>query len=114
MALGLTVLSCALIAGACHPAAAPGTRSYVVRVSAPATAATVRLSALEVPRGWIAWFCTASVCSPYRVTLALRAGVGTAQLSYAPTGAGGPRLQRLHVVARGADGTADVRGPAAR
>ena len=60
---------------------APGVRSYAVRVHAPA-GSVVRLSALAVPRGWIASFCTPTVCSPFHTSLRVHGGTGTIQLSY--------------------------------
>jgi hypothetical protein len=101
MPVGLAILSCALAAGTCHAAADPGVRSYAVRVTAPA-GSLVRLTARDVPRGWIASFCTPRVCSPFRVTLPLRTGTGTIQLSYARTGTGAapPLTPRVSAVLR--------------
>jgi len=96
MSLGLAILSCALAAGTCHAAADPGVTSYAVRVAAPA-GSTVRLNALDVPRGWIASFCTPHVCSPFRVTFRLRSGTGAIQLSYVRSGAHAQPLRRPHV-----------------
>jgi hypothetical protein len=96
MSLGLAILSCALSAGTCHAAADPGVTSYAVRVTAPA-GSLVRLSALDVPRGWIASFCTPHVCSPFHVTLRLRSGTGAIQISYVRTGERAQPLRRPHV-----------------
>jgi hypothetical protein len=96
MTLGLAILSCALAAGTCHASADPGVRSYAVRVHGPA-GSTVRLVALDIPRGWIASFCTPRVCSPFHVTLPLHAGTGTIQLSYARTGAPAGALRTVNV-----------------
>jgi len=112
MALGLAILSCALAAGTCHAAADPGVTSYAVRVSAPA-GATVRLSALDVPRGWIASFCTPRVCSPFHVALPVRGGAGTIQLSYVRAAADARPLHVLHVAARSQGFRADARRPVA-
>src|SRR5271155_2576058 len=108
MAFGLAILSCALAAGTCHAAAGPGVHSYAVRVTAPA-GATVRLSALDVPRGWVASFCTPRVCSPYHVTLPIRSGTGTIELSYIRMVTAAAPLRTLHVAARGPAGRADTR-----
>ena len=108
MMLGLAILSCALAAGTCHAAADPGETSYAVRVQAPA-GALVRLSALDVPRGWTASFCTPHVCSPFHVVLPVRAGSATIQLSYVRSGAGARPLRSLHVAARTAAAHADAR-----
>jgi len=97
MSLGLAILSCALSAGTCH-AGAPGVRAFAVRVTAPA-GTLVRLSALDVPRGWSASFCTPRVCSPFRVTLPLRTGTGTIQLSYVRAVAGAAPLRAPRVSA---------------
>jgi hypothetical protein len=96
MTLGLAILSCALAAGTCHAGADPGVRSFAVRVYGPA-GSTVRLVARDVPRGWIASFCTPRVCSPFRVLLPLHAGTGTIQLSYARTGGVAEALRTPHV-----------------
>jgi hypothetical protein len=108
MTLGLAILSCALAAGTCHTAADPGVRSYAVRVEAPA-GSTVRLSALDVPRGWIASFCTPHICSPFHVSLPVRDGSGTIQISFVPSAVNAPRLRALHVSASAASGRADAR-----
>ena len=73
-----------------------GVTSYAVRVAAPA-GSLVRLSALDVPRGWIASFCTPHVCSPFRVTFRLRGGTGAIQLSYVRSGERAQPLRRPHV-----------------
>lgn len=98
MTLGLAILSCALAAGTCHPSADPGVRSFAVRVHGPAQS-TAHLVAVGVPRGWIASFCTARVCSPFRVALPLHAGTATIQLSYARTGAAAGPAPTPHVEA---------------
>ena len=108
MTLGLAILACSLAAGTCHAAADPGVTSYAVRVRAPA-GAIVRLSALEVPRGWVASFCTPHVCSPFHVTLPVRDGTGTIQLSYVRSAAQAGPLRTLHVRARAASVHADAR-----
>jgi hypothetical protein len=70
-----------------------------VRVTAPA-GSVVRLSALDVPRGWTASFCTARVCSPGHVSLTVHARSATIQVSYIQTGARAEPLRRLHLIAR--------------
>ena len=107
MTLGLTILACALAAGTCHAAADPGVHSYAVRVKAPA-GSIVRLSALDVPRGWIASFCTRQVCSPFHVALPVHAGTGTIQISYVRSDERAGPLRQLHVAARGSAGRADA------
>jgi hypothetical protein len=106
MTLGLAFLSCALAAGTCHPAG-PDTRAYALRVTAPAGTA-VGLTALDVPPGWIASFCTPRVCSPHRVTLPAGSGRVAIQLSYVRERSDAPPLRHLHVA--GSDG--DARGDA--
>ena len=96
MSLGLAILSCALAAGTCHASADPSVTSYAVRVQAPA-GSIVRLRALDVPRGWIASFCTPRVCSPFHVALPVHAGTGTIQLSYVRD-ASAARCAQPHVV----------------
>jgi hypothetical protein len=96
MTLGLAILSCALAVGTCHAGADPGVKSYAVRVHGPA-GSIARLVALDVPRGWIASFCTPRVCSPFHVRLPLHAGTATIQLSYARTGAVAAALRPPHV-----------------
>jgi hypothetical protein len=108
MTLGLAILACSLAAGTCHATADPGVISYAVRVRAPA-GAIVRLSALDVPRGWTASFCTAHVCSPFRVALPVRNGSAAIQLSYARSAAVAGRLRALHVAANTTGERADAR-----
>jgi hypothetical protein len=111
MPVALAILTCALAAGACHPSADPGTQSWAVRVTARA-GESVRLTALDVPAGWIASFCTPRVCSPFRVTLALRTASGTIQLSYVRAQANAAALRTLHLAAHGPAGYAELRRPA--
>lgn len=99
MTLGVAILTCSLAAGACHAAADPGVRAYAVRVHAPA-GTIVRLSAVDVPRGWTASFCTPHVCSPFHVALPVRTGSATIQLSYAPAGSAPAALRTVRVAAR--------------
>jgi hypothetical protein len=106
--LGLAILSCALAAGTCHPVADPGAKSFAVRVAAQA-GTVVRLSALDLPHGWIASFCTPHICSPFHVALPVGAGTGTIQISYVPENAHAAPLRALHVAATNAAGRADAR-----
>lgn len=106
MTLGVAILSCGLAAGTCH-AGAPDVRSYAVRVTAPAGSA-VRLGVLDLPAGWIASFCTPRVCSPYRVTLPVRTGSATIQLSYVRESPRAAALRRLHVAVRDGAGRSDA------
>jgi hypothetical protein len=96
--LGLAILSCAVAAGTCHPLADPGAKSFAVRVHAP-VGSVVRLTAVDVPRGWIASFCTPHVCAPFHVSLPVRGGTGTIQLSYVPANPSAARLRAPHVTA---------------
>jgi hypothetical protein len=68
----------------------------------------VRLRALDVPRGWIASFCTLHVCSPFHVTLPVRTGAAAIQLSCVREDARAGALQRLHVAAGSAGQRADA------
>jgi hypothetical protein len=106
--LGLAILSCALAAGTCHPVADPGAKSFAVRVAAPA-GSIVRLSALDVPRGWIASFCTPHICAPFHVSFPVRSGTGTIQISFVPTAGNARPLRALHVAASGPAGRIDAR-----
>jgi hypothetical protein len=106
--LGLAILSCTLAVGTCHPVADPGAKSFAVRVSAPA-GTVVHLIAQDVPRGWIASFCTPHICSPFRVAFPVRSGTGTIQISYVPANENAAPLRALHVSARGPAGRSDAR-----
>lgn len=108
MSLGLAIVSCALAAGACHPSGAPGTQAVAVRVDAPA-GSTVELRALDVPRGWIASFCTARTCTPGHTSLRLRSGAAAVGVSYIPGGANAAPLRALHLAATAAGARADAR-----
>jgi hypothetical protein len=108
--LGLAILSCTLAAGTCHPVADPAAKSFAVRVDGPA-GAVVRLTAQDVPRGWIASFCTAHICSPFHVSLPLREGSGTIQISFVPATRDAAPLRTLHVSASAGTGRADARRP---
>ena len=108
MTLGLAILACSLAAGTCHAAADPTVTSYAVRVRAQSDA-IVRLTALDVPRGWTASFCTPHVCSPSHVELPVHNGSGTIQLSYVRSAPAARALRALHVAARSAGGRADAR-----
>jgi hypothetical protein len=107
MTLGVAFLSCALAAGTCRPAG-PDTRAYAVRVTAPAGTA-VRLTALDLPPGWIASFCTARVCSPHAVTLPAGSGRAAIQVSYIREQSDAKPLRRLHVAGRDGDARSDAR-----
>jgi hypothetical protein len=96
--LGLAILSCALAAGTCHAVADPGAKSFAVRVNAPA-GTLVHLRALDVPRGWIASFCTPRICAPFHVSFRLRERGDAIQLTYVPTGADAAPLRAPHVTA---------------
>jgi hypothetical protein len=106
--LGLAILSCALAAGTCHAVAGPGAKSFAVRVSAPA-GSVLRLTALDVPQGWIASFCTPHVCAPFHVSFPVRGGSGTIQISFVPTAGNAGPLRTLHVSASGPVGRIDAR-----
>jgi hypothetical protein len=106
--LGLAILSCAIAAGACRLVADPGAKSFAVRVDAPA-GTVVRLTALDVPRGWIASFCTPRICSPFHLSLPVRSGRSTIQISFVPTGASARPLRALHVSASTPAGRTDAR-----
>lgn len=108
MTLGLTILACALAAGTCHAVAGPGAKSFAVRVSAP-VGSIVRLRALDVPRGWIASFCTPQICSPFQVALPIGERTGTIQISYVPADGNAAPLRTLHISARSSVGRTDAR-----
>lgn len=106
--LGLAILSCSLAAGTCHPVTAPGAESFAVRIAA-APGSVVRLSALDVPRGWIASFCTPHVCAPFHVSFPIRSGTGTIALSFVPAAAHAAPLRTVHVSARSNASRSDAR-----
>jgi hypothetical protein len=58
----------------------------------------VQLRAVDVPRGWIASFCTPHVCSPFHVTLPVHTGTAAIQLSYVREDGRAGALRRPHVV----------------
>jgi stage V sporulation protein SpoVS len=72
--LSFIVLAVGLVlgpyAGAPLPGSVPGTAKFAVHVQGVPGSA-VRLRALQVPRGYIASFCTDRVCAPRSVTFKL-------------------------------------------
>jgi hypothetical protein len=105
---GVAILSCTLAAGTCHSVADPGAKSFAVRVNASA-GSVVRLTALDVPDGWTASFCTPHICSPFHVALPVGSGTGTIQISYVPGARKAAPLRALHVSANGPAGRTDAR-----
>ena len=109
MHLGLALLSCALAApGTCHASEPAGSHAYALDLTARA-GETVRLTALDVPPGWIASFCTNRVCAPFHVAVPLTSGRGAIEIAYYQTGAHPAALHAVHVIARSASGRADLR-----
>jgi hypothetical protein len=106
MSLDLAVIACGLAAGICHPLAEPAAHSAAVRLTA-SSPARVRLAVRDVPRGWIASFCTPRTCSPFRTTLTLPSGSTTLQISFIPVTDAPQPLRALHLVASSATGHAE-------
>lgn len=76
----------------------PGTAKFSVRISG-AAGETVRLRAVDVPKGYIASFCTKLVCAPFRVAIALpKSGRETIELQLIENEAGAPQ-PRIVIVA---------------
>lgn len=81
---------------------APSGKEYAVKAHG-APRATVQLRAENVPQGWVAAFCTPTLCSPFAYALPLDAkGDGQIHLRLIRTGDNAPRNLRISVSAPGA------------
>ena len=79
----------------------PGTTKYALHVFAP-RGATIRLKALDVPKGWIASFCTTRVCAPFGVTMTLARGRDTIELQFIKNYTSAKPPTNVHIIAIGA------------
>ena len=80
----VTALSLAPWTGPELPGSVPSTAKYRLVVTGP-SAAVVALHAADLPKGWIASFCTDRICAPLRVTTTLPAsGVKVIEFQVVP------------------------------
>lgn len=81
---------------------APSGNEYAVKAhGAPRT--SLQLRAQNVPQGWVAAFCTATLCSPFAYTLPLdEKGNGQIHLRLIRTEDNAPRRLRISLTAPGA------------
>ncbi len=79
----------------------PGTAKFSVAVRGSSGEA-VHLAAVDVPKGYVASFCTDRVCAPFHVTLSLPAsGVQEIELQYIQNDAVSSNPQIVRVAADG-------------
>ena len=105
VALGLVMpasgasVSLAPWTGAELPGSIPGTRKYRL-VVAGAAARNVRLTTADVPKGWVATFCTNLVCAPFRTSIVIpSSGVKVVEFQLVPPRDGVP-TPRVRVTSR--------------
>jgi hypothetical protein len=80
----------------------PSGKEYAVKAHG-APRAAVQLRAQNVPQGWVAAFCTPTLCSPFAYDLPLDdKGNGRIHLRLIRTGDAAPKHARIAVAAAGA------------
>jgi hypothetical protein len=102
IALALVTLLLAPWQGPSLPTASAAAAKYRLTVhGAPRSSVDLRASGL--PSGWVASFCTATLCSPFRYTMHLNArGAGTIEFQAIRTDDRAPGRARVTVSAPGA------------
>jgi hypothetical protein len=102
LSLALVTLALAPWRGPSLPAAAPAAVKYKLTVRGPSEA-LVHLRADGLPRGWVASFCTANSCSPFRYDMHLdERGAGVIEFQAVRTDEDAPRHARVTLVTDGA------------
>jgi thiol-disulfide isomerase/thioredoxin len=101
---GRTAVSLAPWTGAELPGSIPNTIKYRL-VVAGTPGKTLALHTSDVPKGWVASFCSDRVCSPFKLSLALPAsGVKVIEFQLVPPEAGA-KVGKVHVVATDGSGS---------
>ena len=100
------ILTLAPWKGALPAAASVDARAYKLTVRGQANQ-DVRLAAAGLPRGWIASFCTGTICSPMRYTMHLdSAGNGEVEFEAIRIDDSAPK--RAHVTVSAGDGRVET------
>lgn len=110
-----TALSLAPWTGAELPGSVPNTAKYRLVVVGPSLQA-IALRATDVPKGWIASFCTDRICAPFKVTTTLPAsGVKVIEFQVVPPDAKAlAHVPSVRVVASDGKSTTAIRTLALR
>lgn len=86
-------------AGPSLPTASPAAAKYKLTVHGAASS-RVELNAGGLPAGWVASFCTKTLCSPFRYTMQLDThGAGTIEFQAIRTADNAPRHIRISITA---------------
>jgi hypothetical protein len=84
------------------PTASPAAVKYKLTVHGPAEQ-RLELNAQGLPAGWVASFCTKTLCSPFRYGMELNdRGIGTVEFQAIRTDDSAPRHVQVKVTATGA------------
>ena len=104
---GKTALSLAPWTGPELPGSIPNTIKYRL-VVAGAAGTNMNLHALDVPKGWVASFCSDKVCSPFNVAVQVpAAGVKVIEFQLVPPDAKA-RIGKVRVTATNGAGSASA------
>jgi hypothetical protein len=100
--LALVTLVLAPWHGASLPTASSDAVKFKLTVYG-AAAQHVELRAAGVPKGWVASFCTKTLCSPLRYSMDLNGrGIGVVEFAAIRTGESAPKHAQMTVTADGA------------
>lgn len=100
--LALITLALGPWQGPSLPTAIPNAVKYKLTVRGPARA-RVELRAGGMPKGWVASFCTDSVCSPFRYGMELNArGTGVIEFQAIRTDDSAPKHTNVVITTSGA------------
>jgi hypothetical protein len=100
--LALVILVLAPWRGPSLPTSSPDAVKFKLTVHGQALQ-HVELRADGVPKGWVASFCTKSLCSPFRYTMDLNGrGIGVVEFAAIRTDESAPKHVQMTVTADGA------------
>ncbi len=102
LALALVTLMLRPWHGPSLPTAAPAAAKYKLTIHGPAEQ-QVQLRAEGLPQGWVASFCTRTICSPFRYSMELDdRGIGVIEFQAIRTGDTAPQHVEVTIDASGA------------